>query len=464
MKLFLAAGALVGLLAPVAADSSSVGPSIVQAGGSAQTKISPSLAEIKSTQATAKVSSPTSSVKGVAFDRIVQIWLENTNFDAAAGDDDFKWLATQGILLKNYFGTTHPSQPNYAAVVGGDNFGMDHDDFFRFPANISTVVDLLGTKNISWAEYQEDMPYAGFQGFNFSNQETYANAYVRKHNPLVMYDSIANSPERLSQIKNFTSFTEDLDKKQLPQWLFITPNMTSDGHDTNYRFSGSWVRAFLEPLLNNSYFMENTLVILSFDESEVYPIQNRVFTMLMGGAVDQKLHGTSDSMFYNHYSTISTVSANWGLPSLGRWDCGSNILSIVANKTGYQNVMPALDNLYFNQTYPGPASTKLYTPYWWPVPELSAKCSAGNGVLPSIKETWKGLAGPAYNYTDAFPFDTRTQLNTAAPPVEGSLSMSGNSTSGGKPANTDVKNNAASMVVGQKTVYLGGLAALLLFV
>jgi hypothetical protein len=40
--------------------------------------IEPSLASIYATQATATSLSPVSNVKGAAFDRIVQIWLENT--------------------------------------------------------------------------------------------------------------------------------------------------------------------------------------------------------------------------------------------------------------------------------------------------------------------------------------------------------------------------------------------------
>ncbi len=40
--------------------------------------IEPSLTQIVAAEATQTVLSPVSNVKGVAFDRIVQIWLENT--------------------------------------------------------------------------------------------------------------------------------------------------------------------------------------------------------------------------------------------------------------------------------------------------------------------------------------------------------------------------------------------------
>lgn len=51
-----------------------------------------------------------------------------------------QWLASQGIALTNYWAATHPSEPNYAAVVGGDDFGMENDAFDTIPANVSTVV------------------------------------------------------------------------------------------------------------------------------------------------------------------------------------------------------------------------------------------------------------------------------------------------------------------------------------
>jgi acid phosphatase len=98
---------------------------------------------------------------------------------------------------------------------------MENDDFHAIPSNVSTIVDLLDTKGISWAEYEEDSPYAGFEGFNYSNQKTFANDYVRKHNPLILFESVTSNATRLGLIKNFTSFQSDLNAKTLPQWAFV---------------------------------------------------------------------------------------------------------------------------------------------------------------------------------------------------------------------------------------------------
>lgn len=124
-----------------------------------------STGDVSAAAATAKTSSPTSSVQGAVFDRIAIIWLENTDYEKAVGDPNLSALAKKGITLSNYFGVTHPSEPNYVASHGGDNFGMDNDDFNSINSNVSSIVDLLEAKGISWGAYQEDMPYSGFEGF-----------------------------------------------------------------------------------------------------------------------------------------------------------------------------------------------------------------------------------------------------------------------------------------------------------
>ncbi|KAJ4358577.1 uncharacterized protein N0V89_003161 [Didymosphaeria variabile] len=332
-------------------------------------------------------------VKGKAFDRVAIIWLENTDYDLAIGDPSLKWLAKKGITLSNHFAVTHPSMPNYAAAISGDYYGINHDDLTAIPSNVSTIVDLLEAKKISWGAYQEDMPYTGFQGFDYKNQQTGANDYVRKHNPPVLYDSVADQTSRLNQIKNLTLFHEELKADALPQWMFITPNMTSDGHDSTVTVAGTWSKNFLEPLLNDKKFMKNTLVILTFDENHTYTQQNRIVAILLGDAVPKKLVGTTDSNFYNHYSEIATVQANWGLDTLGRWDVGANVFDFVAKKTGdsvrqWHGQTP-LSQMYWNVSYAGKLNDKN-TSVPWPVPATKLNHN-GRKVADVVKKTWGSL-------------------------------------------------------------------------
>ncbi|KAF3387880.1 Acid phosphatase [Talaromyces pinophilus] len=362
----------------------------------------PSAAEIAAAQASVIPYSPTSNVPGKVFNRFIDIWLENTDLATAEIEPHLNELKKNGIFLNNYWAVTHPSEPNYIAAAGGDHFGMDNDAWWQIPNNVSTIADLFDTRKISWSEYQEGLPYAGYQGFRYP--ESGPNDYVRKHNPLVIFDSVTDDATRLRQIKNFTSFYEDLDNQRLPQYSFITPNMTNDGHDTDVSFSGTWSYNFLTDLLKNEYFMEDTLVMLTFDEGGNYTRPNSVYTLLVGGAVPDHLKGTTDSTFYTHYSVIASLSANWELPSLGRWDCGANLLSLVADKVNYINYDVDMTNANLNTSYPGPLSNKKYSSAW-PIPLTNgAQCSGANTVLHTVQQTYHGMQ-PTYNYTSPVPYD-----------------------------------------------------------
>ena len=105
---------------------------------------------------------------------------------------------------------------------------MDNDSFNQIASNVSTVIDLLEDKGVSWSSYMEDMPYSGFEGIAYINQNSKANDYVRKHNPEVIFNA-NTSPARLSNMKNLTEFYSDLSAQTLPQYITITPNMTNDG-------------------------------------------------------------------------------------------------------------------------------------------------------------------------------------------------------------------------------------------
>ncbi|QLQ77938.1 hypothetical protein HG537_0A01850 [Torulaspora globosa] len=378
----LAAAAAVGSVlvsgASVESSSASVNPRTYST-------INPKASDIAKAASNATTNHFTSNVKGAAFDRMVVIWLENTDYDKAAGQEDLQWLASQGILLDNYWGVTHPSEPNYIASVGGDYFALDDDRFIALPSNVSTVVDLLDTKGITWGEYEEHMPYSGFQGFNYSNQETFANDYVRKHNPLIIFDSVAQNQTRLGNIKNFTMFEKDLADKTLPQFFHITPNMTNDGHDSTIKVAANWSRSFLTPLLQNEYFMNNTLVVLTFDENDTYSIKNKVFAVLLGGAIPQELKNTTDSTFYDQYSLISTPEANWDLPSLGRNDVNANVFQFVANKTNVTNKNVDTTNMFNNASYVGYLSDDTIP---LPAPNVTAINMNGKPVLKAIVDTW----------------------------------------------------------------------------
>lgn len=64
-------------------------------------------AKLKNEMAQIGLSAPKGS-----FDRIFIIQFENQPFHLVEKDPNFKKAAQMGVLLTNYYGTSHPSQPS----------------------------------------------------------------------------------------------------------------------------------------------------------------------------------------------------------------------------------------------------------------------------------------------------------------------------------------------------------------
>ncbi|KAI1196463.1 phosphoesterase family-domain-containing protein [Nemania serpens] len=335
-------------------------------------------------------------VPGRAFDRFISIWLENQDFDKVVVDSAFADLKRFGILQTRYYAHTHPSQPNYLAAIGGDYWGLDHDDVVRIPSNVSTVVDLLEPGRISWRGYFEGIPGPGYMaGASVGRSENQspdgAWDYVRKHNPFVSYDSVTLDGNRLLNIRSFDDFQDDFAAGVVPQFVMMSPNMLNDGHNTTLDYATNYVREFLKPLLTDGAFAEKTLVQLTYDEAEDYSQPNRIVSLLLGNAVPEKLKGSTDNTFYTHFSILSTIENNWKLPNLGRFDAGANVFQFVADLTGYANHdPPKVASVNNSVSYPGPLnrdhSTKLTA---YPPPNLKLTGAGGKPVLEAIVQTWK---------------------------------------------------------------------------
>ncbi|KAL2024116.1 hypothetical protein VTK56DRAFT_9896 [Thermocarpiscus australiensis] len=336
---------------------------------------------------------PAGIVPGKAFDRFITIWLENQDYANVAVDGSIADLKRQGILLTRYYALTHPSQPNYLAAIGADYFGLNHDDFVRVPENVSTVVDLLESKDITWAGYFEDMPGPGYMG-NASDGSSGTGAwdYVRKHNPFVSYDSINMYGERLLNVESLAAFHRAFSAKQVPQFVFMSPNMINDGHNSTLEIATEWSHKFLESLLADEAFSERTLIMLTYDESETYSEPNHIVTLLLGSAVPPALKGTHDDTFYTHYSILSTVELNWGLPNLGRYDVGANVFKFVADQSGYKRNRDPENAKAVNNSvsYPGLLNGDPSKRLPLPVPNTKLVGASGLPILDSIKETWSG--------------------------------------------------------------------------
>lgn len=268
-----------------------------------------------------------------AFDRIFIIFFENENAVTVLKNPYFAKLANQGVQLTAYHGVTHPSQPNYIATIGGDFFGWADDNCTDFDER--NLIDLLEAQNVTWGVYMQNLPdnELACVGPNISGPPLDGQPlYYRKHNPFVSFTS-NQTAARLANIVDACQFNP----ASIPQFCWYGPNISNCGHTVpdsnsaggsivNIDYAASWLQSFLDPLLNNSAFMDGTLVVLTFDED--YPQVNNgqpeaglpIYTVLLGNMVKP---GTTQPGAYTHYNLLATIEKNFGLGTLGRNDQGA---------------------------------------------------------------------------------------------------------------------------------------------
>jgi len=170
---------------------------------------------------------------GHAFDHVFVIMLENHSQSSVIGNPNAPYissLANKYAMAANYYGVTHPSEPNYVAAISGSNWGHNVDDPNLVYDHLN-IVDELEAHHLTWAAYMESMPSAGFTGQQYPAS---AALYANKHNPFVLFQDIKSDPARLAKIKPYSSFATDMKASQIPNYVWISPNQCHDMHGGVY--------------------------------------------------------------------------------------------------------------------------------------------------------------------------------------------------------------------------------------
>jgi hypothetical protein len=87
------------------------------------------------------------------FDRVFIIVFENASYNEVIQNPNFAAFAKRGALMTNYYGTGHPSEPNYFAMTAGTDFGVTDDNLRTLDAK--HIGDLLDARGLSWKNYVE---------------------------------------------------------------------------------------------------------------------------------------------------------------------------------------------------------------------------------------------------------------------------------------------------------------------
>ena len=161
-----------------------------------------------------------------AFEHIFVIVLEKNDYAAVQKDAYFAQLAARGQLLTNYWALTHPSQPNYIAMIFGDVMSVTNSANYDIAGR--NLVEQLEAHELSWKTYQENYP-GNCCTKSFEGPEM---LYGRKHNPFISADSVRTNPQRCARIVDAAALDADIAADALPNFSFYAPNKWHNAHNS----------------------------------------------------------------------------------------------------------------------------------------------------------------------------------------------------------------------------------------
>jgi phospholipase C len=304
--------------------------------------------------------------KGIPhYQHVIEIMMENQSYDTIIGNvnaPNINALAGRYGLATDYFGVTHPSEPNYVANMGGSYFGIQDDNqFYCTPAMAGsdpfcagTTVDhtidapslpeQLGAVGLTWKGYFQSLPPTpppdqlvssgpGANGPYTFKYPSNANAlYASKHNPFVNFTGTQGA---VSNMVPDTQLASDLAGDTLPTFGLVVPDQCHDMHGTGSctdanglvsagdTYVGDTVGAIMA---SKAWTIGRNAIVVTWDEDDFSdrgqpgtgccgadPGGGRVVTIVITN------HGTyplTDGTAYNHYSLLRSLEDAFGVPYL----------------------------------------------------------------------------------------------------------------------------------------------------
>jgi hypothetical protein len=261
--------------------------------------------------------------------RVALVMLENHEASQVASSAHPSYLtalAHRYAESSDGHGLTHPSLPNYIALVTGGTGGITSD---CVPSECSvqgrSLVDQLETAGLSWHAYMESMPRPCFH----SRADTLGR-YAQRHNPFAYLTRVWRRPDRCNKVVPLSRLGAD-ERRGLARFSWITPNLCHDMHDCGVAAGQAWLRRTVPPLLRA--LGPRGLLIITFDEGTTdagccgQAAGGRIVTVLAGGGARR---GAVSTAPVDHYSTLATVEAVLALPRLGGAGSAPVLTSLLA--------------------------------------------------------------------------------------------------------------------------------------
>lgn len=226
-------------------------------------------------------------------------------------------LLTQGSYAGNYHnvpisqGELHPSELNYISLEAGTT--TFPDTTFSTDDNPSTdnstksvdhLVSILGKKGYTWKSYQEDITG------NDCPIDTVDN-YAPRHNPFIYFQDVSGNPPDSTNtycrdhIRPLSELQTDLASGNIPNYVFITPNLQNDMHNGSIADADTWLSHIIPLITSSSTFRKDGALFITWDEGSEENGGNHPIGMIIESPFSKKDY--TNTQEYSHASLLKTI-------------------------------------------------------------------------------------------------------------------------------------------------------------
>nr|AWN00245.1 hypothetical protein [uncultured organism] len=278
------------------------------------------------------------------YQHVFVIMMENTGYNSLIGNSNAPWInmaAQTNGLATNYFGVTHPSQPNYIAATSGSTNGVANDNDTTI--DVPNIVDQLEAHGKTWKAYMQSLSLCATKLDHACGNQL----YERKHNPFVSYADVQSDAARMANIVDFSQFSSDLANKNVPDYVWISPDQCHDMHgraatpadpcdfsqvQSLIATGDAFLNSTVSAIMNSRAWTGNSVIFITWDESDFTGSGFQGFgddsgccdspAGAGGGHVVTLTISHSDhsartsNVAYNHYSMLATIEGGWKLGCL----------------------------------------------------------------------------------------------------------------------------------------------------
>lgn len=256
--------------------------------------------------------------------RSTHVWMiaeENHSYEDVVGNPQMPYynqLIHRYGLAAQFYSDQHSSLPALMWYVAGAPVELNNDTTSCAHYEDNIIRELV-KHGYAWRSYQENMPYAGFQGLYGGTN----NDYYRRHNPLIDFSDVCPGSGQDTNSVPYPQMAADFAEDRTFNYAYITPDVDEDAHNGTLQAADQWLEANLPPILARPEFGPggDGILFIVWDEgdlgtdnrcSALIPVGcgGRTAALVMGPLVKP---GYESPITYHNENVLKTICVAMGL-------------------------------------------------------------------------------------------------------------------------------------------------------